>query len=325
MSNEPLPSEPTASEPAPPASGRSVDAELVLAAIDRMEAALRRERVALDRLYAELAAMAQTIAQAKIAVQPGAVKPDAQGAAIEVAALLDELEHRVDAMLEVGGRFSREKTEAVHRPAETSGGEGSAPGPVILEAMVLALSALEAVNLPKTAARDVEEAPPEEPAQAAEQPALTPKPSAAILPENELMSSFARMEAFPIPPRETGTAVIFEPRQRDPAPIVSVQSQPGPVAQISIEQAADGDLADFLFDPPSHGSADPANAEPADDSDPASFLLESLPQPPAAAPALPTPPSGPPKSAGAAPAAARADPLAPLNAMTAAEKIALFS
>jgi len=117
MSNEPklseLLSEPAPGDP-PRTSGRSVDAELVLAAIDRMEAAMRSERVTLDCLHAELAAMAKAIAQAKIAVQPGAVKPGAAdgSAALDVAALLDELQHRVDVMLEIGGRFSRGRAPA---------------------------------------------------------------------------------------------------------------------------------------------------------------------------------------------------------------------
>ena len=100
MSNEPMPSsEPAAGQSQPRRSGRSIDAELVLAAVDRMEAAIGRERSTVDRLHAEVAALQQIIARAKIAAQRDAVKPDAKvEGAFDVAALLDELEHRIDAM-----------------------------------------------------------------------------------------------------------------------------------------------------------------------------------------------------------------------------------
>lgn len=369
MLSEPTTVEPAPGQPAPRTSGRSVDAELVLAAVDRMEAAIGRGRGTLDRLHAELAAMAQTIAQAKIAMQPGAVKPGAAdgGALLDVAALLDELEHRVDAMLEIGGHVRpKEPPQArglalaeLLRPGPQVDGIPEAGYPVaaqsasapMLEAMVLALSALDVVNQQAAEPRPAEEAsrPAEEAAQEAAQEATpevaparqeparavagrTPAPAAAsILPENELLTSFTRMEAFPIPPPETGTAVIFEPRQPGPAansaPLEAVAplfaDTPKPAVKTAIEATADSDPDDLLFEPQLDA-----------DLDLAAFLLEPLPAqsgaarvPPGAAPASPTPasPAKPGRSDGAASSTARPDPLAPLNAMSAAEKIALFS
>ena len=213
MHSEPAIIEPTPGEPAPRPSGRSVDAELVLAAIDRMEAAIARDRVALDHLHAGLAAMAQTIAQAKIAMQLVAVKPDAApgAASLDVAVLLDELEHRVDAMLEIGTRRGRENAPAEEpASAEPADPDRDASDVAVLEAMVLALSALDVVNQPGT---DDHEGPA---AETGPPSALTPAPSGPITPESDLLGSFARMEAFPIPQPDIGTAVIFSPRMTKP-------------------------------------------------------------------------------------------------------------
>lgn len=92
-------------EPAPRPGGRGADAETILAAIDRMDAAIRRDRGVLDRLSRDLAAMARAVAQAKAALQAGAIKPDAAtgGKPVGVDALLDELEHRLDTMIEAAG------------------------------------------------------------------------------------------------------------------------------------------------------------------------------------------------------------------------------
>jgi hypothetical protein len=269
MSNEPMPSEPATGEPAtgqtqPQASGRSIDAELVRAAVDRMEAAIGRERSTLERLRGELAALAQIIAEAKIAVHRRAVKPDA-AAALDVTALLDELEHRVDAMLELGGhsrtqpmtrdepssiepdrvptvsgvvsRLGRGGDEPIEETAQLAAeaGERDGSSASMLEAMVLALSALDVVNQPTGQAPA---------AEAAERPAVMPS-ARAILPENELLTAVAQSEGFLNPP---------------PAPA-----------------------------------------------------------------AVPAPLPEPPKPHDKPPAAARPDPLAPLKAMTDAEKIALFS
>ena len=97
------------------------DAELVLTALSRMVAAIRGERATLDRLLDALGEMAGAIAQAKTAVPPRAADP--AGTDIDVAALLDELEHRVDGMLDIvnGG--------APPAPmAAPQAGDASAPG-----------------------------------------------------------------------------------------------------------------------------------------------------------------------------------------------------
>jgi hypothetical protein len=201
MSNEPMPSEPAPGEPKPRASGRSADAELVLAAIDRMEAAIGRERTTRDRLHAGLTAMAQTIAQAKIAVQAGPVKPGAAGdPAPLLAALLDELDHRVDAMLELaGGRRSGPAEPSPHpvnpdpmpavasavsqfgrgdepsretAPVAATGG-GEIPDDSTLEAMVLALSALDVLSQPEAEASTSVTA----------EPQAFSRPTSAALPE----------------------------------------------------------------------------------------------------------------------------------------------
>jgi hypothetical protein len=70
----------------------SDDAALILAALGRMNDKVRGERAALDRLRLSLREMAQTIARAKAVA-------DSETA----ATLLDEFEHRIDAMLEIVG------------------------------------------------------------------------------------------------------------------------------------------------------------------------------------------------------------------------------
>jgi hypothetical protein len=244
MSNESMPSEPAASEPAPgdPASrvpGRSVDAALALAAIDRMDAAIQHERATLDRLHTELKALAQTIARAKIAVRAGAVKVDALtgSARLDVAGLLDELEHRVDAMLEIGNHSGRNRAPAQdHAPLDRPAAEratdepakprphiapdrvptvsevvsrlgreddhqddeprksAGAPAPQVgrtdasmLEAMVQALSALDAENHGSAA-----------PAPAPAPPPVPPRPKKPVIPENELTPAPAPTSKEPL-------------------------------------------------------------------------------------------------------------------------------
>ncbi len=159
----------------------------------------------------------------------------------------------------------------------------------------------------------------------------------------ELLASYERMEARPIPPPDEGTAVIFTPRPEPPAPaeMAAVEVAPAAVeapraivetpssAEAAAAPPADADFdpADFLFGP-----------EP--EPDPAAFLLEPSP-PESASAVLPpaelaaTPPAAEPPAAEerrgreptvhTTPAASAPDPLAPLNAMTEAERIAIFS
>jgi hypothetical protein len=93
MATEPQHSEtmsgaPASSEPA----DFGANAALILAALGRIEAVVRDERAALASLRASLAEMAQAIARAKAVA-------DSENA----AAMLDEFEHRVDAMIGIAG------------------------------------------------------------------------------------------------------------------------------------------------------------------------------------------------------------------------------
>ena len=93
MATEPQHSEtmsgaPTSSEPA----DVSANAALILAALSRIEAVVRDERAAMASLRTSLGEMTQAIARAKTVA-------DSENA----AAMLDEFEHRVDAMIEIAG------------------------------------------------------------------------------------------------------------------------------------------------------------------------------------------------------------------------------
>src|SRR5712671_3646101 len=90
MSGAPSTSE--SASPVPAQADVSADAALILAALGRMEAVVRDERAAFTRLRVMLGDMAQAIARAKIVADSEAAAP-----------LLDELEHRVDAMLDIAG------------------------------------------------------------------------------------------------------------------------------------------------------------------------------------------------------------------------------
>ena len=88
MSGAPSSSESASPMPAQP--DVSADAALILAALGRMEAVVRDERAAFTRLRVMLGDMAQAITRAKAVA-------DSETA----ATLLNELEHRVDAMIEI--------------------------------------------------------------------------------------------------------------------------------------------------------------------------------------------------------------------------------
>jgi hypothetical protein len=93
MATEPQHSEnmsgaPSSSEPA----DVSADAALILAALARMEAVVQGERAVLGSLRSALGDMAQALARAK-AVADSEIAAD----------MLDEFEHRIDAMLEIAG------------------------------------------------------------------------------------------------------------------------------------------------------------------------------------------------------------------------------
>ena len=112
-SSEPMPTEPIASqssvdqgsvdEPAAADTGSLAssgsDAALVLAAVDRMQRAELHTRLSLIRLRSGLGEMALAVGRAKAK----AAGTDEKQREIDTAALLDEFEHRIDAMLEIAG------------------------------------------------------------------------------------------------------------------------------------------------------------------------------------------------------------------------------
>jgi len=108
MSSETMPSE-TASSAIAPAAHADVtsDAALIIAALGRMEAVVRDERAAISRLCNSLDDMAQAIARAK-----GVADSEI------AAAMLDEFEHRIDAMIEIArGTHTAPAVEQAAAPA----------------------------------------------------------------------------------------------------------------------------------------------------------------------------------------------------------------
>ena len=306
MATEPQPSETmsgaaSSSEPA----DAGADAALIVAALGRIETALRGERATLDRLRVALRQMAQAIAQAKTVA-------DSETA----AAMLDEFEHRVDAMIEMAGGIAAAEALATpitpilgpaaeglsEAPAESdqvptvSGvvlrlGPGDAPPePAIADpapaadagsqsptvAMLTAM--VEALNA------SVQTPPPEAEAAA-------PKAEPASLPgeaadhETALLASLEQMGVRPIPPPDEGTAVIFSPK-----PATELQPEPSPPNDDPAEPAATPEpeqagpehrpAATQIADEPAT-QAGAAPAEP--DSDPTDFLFGPEPEPDPAA------------------------------------------
>ena len=86
----------------------SADTAVILAALERLVSTVRDERAVLARLRTALGDMARAIATAKAVA-------DSETA----ATLLDEFEHRVDAMIEIAGRAEPPAAEAAP-VAETS-------------------------------------------------------------------------------------------------------------------------------------------------------------------------------------------------------------
>jgi hypothetical protein len=283
MAQEPHPSEtmsgaPPSSEP----TGFTADAALILAALGRIGTVVRDEQAVLERLRAALADMAQAIARAKTVA-------DSETA----TTMLDEFEHRVDAMIELAGGSAAASeqadapaadpdqvptvsgvvqglgdevpaaTDEPAPPAEAAADQG--PTVAMLTAMVEALSA--SIQVPEASeAPDAIETPAAEPA------AL---PGDAAEHETALLASFVRMETRPFPPPEEGTAVIFSPRPAPerpadaapevppPEPEQAAAAEPMPEPAKAVE--TNFDPTDFLFGP-----------EP--EPDPAAFLLDPAPQ-----------------------------------------------
>jgi hypothetical protein len=131
-------SEPKSGAPKQPAHADfGADAELVLTALSRMVATIRGEQTVLDRLRAALDEAADAIARAKSALP----NDEAAAPALDVAALLDELEHRIDAMLDIADG-EPQVTQAMAAPAE-------APGISEAEPVQSAVEALHAESAPE--------------------------------------------------------------------------------------------------------------------------------------------------------------------------------
>jgi hypothetical protein len=107
MSGAPSSSE--SASPTPAQADVSADAALILAALGRMEAVVRDERAAFTRLRVMLGDMAQAIARGKTVA-------DSETA----TTLLDELEHRVDAMIEIAGPGPVAEAAAIPDPQPPS-------------------------------------------------------------------------------------------------------------------------------------------------------------------------------------------------------------
>ena len=358
MSSEPIASAPQPGE-APPAEFIA-DAELVLAALNRMEAAVHADRAALAKLRPALAELAVALGSAKRAVTLGAERP------LDVAMLLDVLEHRVDAMIEIAGGepvpqpltpppIEPAAPRAEYRLAESRVptvsdvvsrlGRGDDPhadtpeaGPSVseLQAMVQALSAPppEADAGPEPAAMAPLPPPQTQPAPAiAPETAETiatadPSPHAAADGTRKAESAWlarAELQAPPAPWPETAVFVLA-PALDWPAPSVGPAE---PQAAVAVPAAAAApseatrdpdidDLAALLFEPDLDR---PAGAE--------TKAGPQQPGPPVAAmtpiAAASTQVPEPKQSSAEQPSSHRHDPLAPLNAMSPEERLALFS
>jgi hypothetical protein len=271
-------------------------AGLMLAALGRMEAAVRGDRLALGRLREALRGMAKSIARAKAALPAHRSDNASAGdTAHDIAILLDEFEHRVDAMIEIAGgdmrtgeisaagveaaeqafvptvsqvvsRLGRSQDqaddEASAAQAYTRSGSDQVPTVSMLQAMVEALG-----SSPQEAASDAEtpapsdldiDAPPAEPVEPMPEPMSEAIPADAIDLERALLANLSRIEAVPLPQEDdVGTAVIF--------PTALEESG-------RAEGEADLDPAAFLFESDAASPAAPPSGEsaaaplPADES-----------------------------------------------------------
>jgi hypothetical protein len=302
--------EPAAHPPA--ATDVSTDAALIVAALGRMEAAVRDERATLGRLRASLGEMAEVIARAKAVA-------DSETA----ATLLDEFEHRVDAMIEMaGGEASHiddapaPQSEPAEPAAEQATEQGAVPAAesdqVPTVSGVVLLLGPPGDTVPEPAVMDTPQptasagdkaptvamltamvealsasiqAPAPEPEAAAEAAPPAPLPVATVR-ETDLIASFEQMGVRPFPPPDEGTAVIFEPR---PAPQLPPEPAPEPPAPPPTVEPAPPESAAIAAD-----AALPVASEAmpfATVEEPAAEAVPSAEIPPAAEPATVTPPS----------------------------------
>lgn len=228
--------------PGPPAPSRSSaaapdpvsDAAAAIAVIGRMEATIRNDRAAFVRLRGEAQAMARAIADAKAALQAWAIKPDAApgGKAVEIGALLLDLESRLNAMqflmdFVCDGGADAPARELDHVPTVSDivsrlgrGGEAAAedrnaaqpkpgadqvPSVSMLGALVEALAATVVPREPKPVAPTINMAP------QATTGSLEPPPPAAMEMPLEAQQSTAGVEAArPAPSEVADTMTVPE-------------------------------------------------------------------------------------------------------------------
>lgn len=259
---------------------------------------MRGERAAFARLHGELKALADAIAQARDHLQGALTESDAAmgGKGVALAALLDEMEQRVDTMRELADRHVR----------------AGAPD-LVAAPPAEAVTAARAGSHGRTAGTAAADAP----AHAA---------AARVPTVSDVVSRLGRSneEALPAMDRDD----ITPPRSAQDVPTVSMleamvealtASAPAAPADSHDVGDADGDPAAFLFDP-----------EPERQSDPAQLSPKHEPVPAATDGTPPQSDAGAEKrqdklQSEAAATAAPTDPLAPLKAMSEEEKIALFS
>jgi hypothetical protein len=322
MSSEPIASAPQASEAS---QGEFIaDAELVLAALNRMETAVHADRLALARLRPALAELAVALGNAKRAVTLGAGRP------LDVAMLLDELEHRVNATIEIAG------AEPV--PALS----GSPPAPPIEEAAPHAEHGSAGARVPTVS--DVVSR-----LDRSDDPRGDTAKVTSSVSDLEAM-----VQALSAPTLDVGAApnpAAFMPppeAQAPPALEAVAPTEPSPPAPdaVETENAWLAKVAELQAAP-----ADPAPSEAAaqrdlDIDDLAELLFEPTPELPVDIEPQTGPPQPSPTSGAAAAATVRSTatqapepnenvsekrrgvahgPLAPLQAMSPEERLALFS
>jgi hypothetical protein len=300
MSSEPIASAPQASEA--PGPEFIADAELVLAALSRMEAAVQADRAALAALRPALAEFAVALGNAKQAVTLGAERP------LDIAMLLDALEQRVDVMIEIAGR------EPAPPPLPPPPTELAAPRDEDRPAEVARVPTVSAVV--SQLGRDDESpvGPPEAAPSVSELAAMVqalsaPVPDAAApSPETEAspgMEAVATAEPSPAPTMTESSANESAWLER----IAELQALPADGVVSGATPDID-DLAELLFEPNPNLPA--ASAVP--DAPASETMVPTTAQEPA-----------PKETAAETRRSSPHDPLAPLYAMSPEERLALFS
>jgi len=208
MTTEPQHSETMSGAPSSSeAAGIDGDAALILAALSRIETVVRDERAALAGLRAGLVEMAHAIARAKAVA-------DSETA----AAVLDEFEHRIDAMIEIAGAAATAATEPPARTLESD----QVP---TVSGVVLQLGPGDAALAPAT-----EESPP--PADAA----ADKGPTVAML--TAMVEALNASMPGPEPAAEPPPVLEIAPQPTTTEPQPVLESPPEPEPEPPLAQAA---------------------------------------------------------------------------------------